>query len=150
MIDWDEGRELRRVPWTEDEDDIIRELSHRGAVAIADEIWDRLGIERTPHSVECRASKLHRSLRRLAQCPMCGAIGVHLNRQTGLCRGCNESYRLEEERVYHEQLELERREAEEGPDVERVMKEREALRQRNARLRRKYHLKDKRTRKRNK
>lgn len=150
MIDWDEERELRRVPWTEDEDDIIRELSHKGAVAIADEIWDRLGIERTPHSVECRASKIHRSLRRLAQCPMCGAIGVHLNRQTGLCRGCNESYRLEEERAYHEQLELERWEAEEGPDVERVMKEREALRQRNARLRRKYHLKDKRTRKRGK
>ena len=148
MINWDDERELKRVPWTEDEDDIIRELSHKGAVAIADEIWDRLGIERTPHSVECRASKLHRSLRRLAQCPMCGAIGVHLNRQTGLCRGCNESYRLEEERVYHEQLELERWEAEEGPDVERVMKEREALRQRNARLRRKYHLKDKRTRKR--
>lgn len=53
---------------------------------------------------------------------MCGAIGVHLNRQTGLCRGCNESYRLEEERAYHEQLE--RWEAEEGPDVERVRKER--------------------------
>ncbi len=75
---------------------------------------------------------------------MCGAIGVHPNRQTGFCRGCNESYRLEEERAYHEQLELERWEAEEGPDVERVMKEREALRQRNARLRRKYHLKSKR------
>ena len=147
MIDWDEGRELRRVPWTEDEDDIIRELSHKGALAIADEIWDRLGIERTPHSVECRASKLHRSLRKMEQCPMCGAIGVHLNRQTGLCRGCNESYRLEEERVYHEQLELERWEAEEGPDVERVRKEREALRQKNARMRRKYHLKDKRQRK---
>ena len=150
MIDWEDERELVRVPWSEDEDDIIRELSHRGAVAIADEIWDRLGIERTPHSVECRASKLHRSLRRLEQCPMCGTIGVHLNRQTGLCRGCNESYRLEEERVYHEQLELERWEAEEGPDVERVMREREALRQRNARLRRKYHLKDKRTRRRGK
>lgn len=74
------------------------------------------------------------------------AIGAHLNRQTGLCRGCNESYRLEEERVYHEQLE--RWEAEEGPDVERVRKEREAPRQKNARLRRKYHLKDKRRRKR--
>lgn len=148
MIDWNESRELVRVPWTEDEDDIIRELSHKGAVTIADEIWDRLGIERTPHSVECRASKLHRSLRKLEQCPMCGAIGVHLNRQTGLCRGYNESYRPEEERAHHEQLELERWEAEEGPDVERVMKEREALRQKNARLRRKYHLKDARTRKR--
>ncbi len=65
MIDWDEGRELVRLPWTEDEDDVIRELSHKGAVEIADENWDRLGIERTPHSVECRASKLHRSLRKL-------------------------------------------------------------------------------------
>lgn len=148
MIDWEDGRDLKRVPWTEDEDDIIRELSHKGAVAIADEIWDRLGIERTIHSVECRASKLHRSLRKLDQCPMCGAIGVRLNRQTELCRGCNERYRLEEEQVYHEQLELERWEAEEGPDVERIMKEREALRQKNARLRRKYHLRDKRSRKR--
>jgi len=61
---------------------------------------------------------------------------VHLNRQAGLYRGCNEIYRLEEERVYHEQLE--RQEAEEGPDVERVMKERETLRQRDSRLRRRY------------
>lgn len=78
---------------------------------------------------------------------MCGAVGVHLNRQTGLCLGRNERFRLEEERVYHEQLELGRWEAEEGPDVERMAKEREALQQKNVRLRRKYHLKDRRSRK---
>ena len=74
-------------------------------------------------------------------------IGVCLNRRIGLFRGCNESHRLEEERVYHEQLELERWKAEEGPDVERIKREREALRQKNTRLRRKHHLKDKRSRK---
>ena len=147
MHDW-LSRETRTKVHASDRERYHSRAPLGGAVTIVDGNWGRLDIERTLHSVECRASKLHRSLRRLAQCPMCGAIGVHLNRQTGLCRGCNESYRLEEERVYHEQLELERWEAEEGPDIERVMKEREALRQRNARLRRKYHLKDKRSRRR--
>lgn len=33
VIDWDDGRERMRIPWSEDEDNIIRELSHHGATA---------------------------------------------------------------------------------------------------------------------
>ena len=69
-----------------------------------------------------------------------GAAGVTINRQTGMCRRCTERFHLEQERAFAELLERERAEAEGGEEVERLRRERDALRQQNSRTCRKYGL----------
>jgi uncharacterized Zn finger protein (UPF0148 family) len=55
-----------------------------------------------------RASRIHCSLAVQTVCPQCGAVGVKINRQTGMCPLCTERYHLEQERAFNEQLERER------------------------------------------
>ena len=98
-------------------------------------------------AVEMRASRIHCSLAVRTVCPECGAVGVMINRQTGLCRRCTENYHLEQERAFNEQLERERRAAEESPEIDEVRRERDKMRQRNSRLCRKYGLPSRRARK---
>ena len=74
-------------------------------------------------------------------CSERGAVGgVSINRQTGMCRLCTERCHLEQERAFAELLERERAEAEGGEEVERLRRERNALRQQNSRTCRKYGL----------
>jgi hypothetical protein len=73
-------------------------------------------------------------------CPSCGAVGVNINKSTGMCRLCSEKYHLEQERAFNELLEQERRAVEESLELERIRRERDMLRQRNSRLCRKYGL----------
>ena len=80
-------------------------------------------------------------------CPSCGAVGVKINRQTGMCRRCTEEYHLAQERAFNEQLERERVEAEEAAAIDDVRRARDKMRQRNSRLCRKYGLKGRRERK---
>lgn len=91
-----------------------------------------------------RASRIHCSLAVQTVCPECGAVGVMLNRQTGMCRLCSERYHLEQERAFNEQLEREREAVENGATIEEVRRERDRLRQRNSRLCRKFGLPGKR------
>ena len=98
-------------------------------------------------AVEMRASRIHCSLAMQTVCPSCGAVGVKINRQTGMCRRCTEEYHLAQERAFNEQLERERIAAEEAADIDDVRRERDMMRQRNSRLCRKYGLKGKRERK---
>ena len=79
-------------------------------------------------------------------CPECGAVGVSINRQTKMCPRCTERFHLEQERAFAELLERERAEAEGGAEVERLHRERDALRQQNSRTCRKYGLKSRRQR----
>ena len=107
--------------WTEEQDDVLREVSFRGAAYAA--------------AVQ-------------TVCPQCGAVGVKINRQTGMCRRCTEEYHLAQERAFNEQLERERAHAEDAADIDDVRRERDKMRQRNSRLCRKNGLKGKRERKR--
>lgn len=116
--------------WSKDQDDVLRECSFRGAAYARDEIERRCGAVHTFHAVELRASRTHRSLAVQTVCPDCGAVGVVINRQTGLCRPCTERYHLEQERAFAEVLE----------------RERNARRQRNSRTCRRHGLKSRRTR----
>ena len=111
--------------WTEEQDDVLREVSFRGAAYAAAEIERRCGVAHSVRAVEMRASRIHCSLAIQTVCPQCGAVGVKINRQTGMCPLCTERYHLEQERAFNEQLER---------------------RQRNSRLCRKYGLKGKRER----
>ena len=126
--------------WDEEQDDVLREVSYLGAGAAAEAIWRRCGVRRTVRAVEMRASRIHCSLALRTVCPECGAVGVGLNRQTGMCRMCTERFHLEQERAFNEQLEAERAAAEDPAAVAGVRRERDRLRQRNSRLCRKYGL----------
>ncbi len=130
--------------WTEEQDDVLREVSFRGAAYAAAEIERRCGARHSVRAVEMRASRIHCSLALQTVCPECGAVGVMLNRQTGMCRLCSERYHLEQERAFNEQLEREREAVENGATIEEVRRERDRLRQRNSRLCRKYGLPGKR------
>lgn len=130
--------------WTEEQDDVLREVCFRGAEFAAGEIYRRCGVRHSPRAVEMRASRIHCSL---AVCPGCGAVGVGLNRQTGMCRLCTERFHLEQKRAFNEQLEAERMAAEESAEVDAVRRERDRLRKQNSRMCRKYGLAGRRQRK---
>lgn len=135
------------MQWTEDEDDVLRECSYRGAAYAAGEIWRRLGIRRSVHAVEHRASRIHCSLAVLSECPECGAVGVQINQGTGMCRKCSELFHLEEEKAFNELLEAERAAAEDGAEVDALKRARDMWRKRNSRLCRDHGLKTRRERK---
>ena len=133
--------------WTEEQDDVLREVSFRGAAYAAAEIERRCGVAHSVRAVEMRASRIRCSLAVQTVCPECGAVGVKINRQTGMCPLCTERYHLEQERAFNEQLERERAHAEESAELDEVRRERDMMRQRNSRLCRKYGLKGRRERK---
>ena len=126
--------------WTDEQDDVLREVCYLGADAVAEMIRRRCGVSHSARAVEMRASRIHCSLALRTVCPECGAVGVGLNRQTGMCRMCTERFHLEQERAFNEQLESERAAAEDPEAVAGVRRERDRLRQRNSRLCRKYGL----------
>lgn len=128
------------VRWSEEQDDVLRECSFRGARAARDEIERRCGVSHTLHAVELRASRIHCSLAVQTVCPECGAVGVVINRQTGLCRLCTERYHLAQERAFGEVLAAERAEAEDAGRIAEVRRQRDAQRQRNSRTCRRYGL----------
>ena len=132
--------------WTTGQNDVIRELAHLGAAAVREEIRRRYGVERTVRAIEMQASRIHASLRVLSVCPQCGAIGVRLNRQSGMCPRCTEEAHVAEERAFNELLHREAEGCEEGPEIEAARREYARLRQQNSRLMRKYGLKGKRER----
>jgi DnaJ-class molecular chaperone len=132
--------------WSEKQDDVLRECSFRGAAFARDEIERRCGVSHTVHAVEVRASRIHCSLQVQTVCPECGAVGVVINKQTGLCRLCTERYHLEQERAFAEILKAERAAAEDSGRIAEARRERDAQRQRNSRTCRKYGLPSRRER----
>ena len=132
--------------WTEEQDDVLRSVSFRGAAFARDEIERLCGARHSVRAVDVRASRIHCSLAVQTVCPECGAVGVVINRQTGLCRLCTERYHLEQERAFAEVLERERAEAEDPVRIAEARRERDAQRQRNSRTCRRYGLKSRRER----
>lgn len=125
--------------WNEEQDDVLRECSYRGAAYAAREIFRRCGTAHSVRAVESRASRIHCSLVVQTVCPQCGAVGLSINRQTHMCPRCTEAYHVEQELAFREMLEAERNEA--MAEVGELRRERDALRQQNSRMKRKYGLK---------
>lgn len=111
-----------------------------------EEIRRRYGVERSVRAIEMQASRIHASLRVLSVCPQCGAVGVRLNRQSGMCPRCTEEAHVAEERAFNELLRREAEGCEDGPEIEAARREYARLRQQNSRLMRKFGLKGKRER----
>lgn len=113
--------------WTEKQDDVLREVSFRGA-AYAAEIERHCGVRHSARAVEMRVSRIHCSLAVQTVCPQCGAAGVKINRQTGLRPLCTELCHLEQERAFNEQLERERSACEQSDELAGVRRERDMIR----------------------
>lgn len=132
--------------WTAEQDDVIRECCFRGAAFVVGELARRCGVARSVRAVEMRASRLGVSLALQTVCPACGAVGLKINRQSGLCPRCTSAQNVAERRAFGEQLEAERAAAlSEAADLER---EDARLRKRNSRMCREYGLAGQRARKR--
>ncbi|MBQ9001003.1 MAG: hypothetical protein IJ087_04035 [Eggerthellaceae bacterium] len=128
------------TPWTTKQDSILRELGHLGAAAVAAAILRECGVRRSVRSVECRASRIHASLRVQQVCPECGVVGWRLNRQSGLCTNWTEILRLNEARAFNEILEAEREAASDAGAIEALKRENAMVRKRNSRTCKKYGL----------
>ena len=136
----------RRVKWTTGQNDIIRELGHRGVQAVHDEIIDRYGIDHTLHAIEAQASRIHASLKVRTVCPECGVVGVYINRQSGMCPLCTELMHLNEEIAFNEILQAECERSTDAERIAEIRRERDMMRKRNSRLCRKHGLKTRRER----
>lgn len=134
------------MDWTTGQDNTLREVGHLGVEFAVAELARRHGAVRSPHAVQAHASRIRVSLRNREVCPGCGAVGVRLNRQSGMCKRCTVQAHVEEERAFNELLELETTGCEEGPEVDAARREYARLRQRNSRLIRKHGLRGKRRR----
>ena len=132
--------------WTVRQESIIRERCHEGAEAVRDAIERECGVSHSVRAVEMHACRMHVSLRVRATCPECGAIGVRINRQSGMCPLCTELGHVAEEEAYNELLQLEAEGREEGPELERAKRKYAQLRQKNSRLAREHGLPGKRER----
>ena len=126
--------------WTTGQNDVIRELGYQGVQVVHDAIVERFGVEHTLRAIEIQASRIHASLKVLNECPECHAVGVRINRQSGMCKLCTVLQHVEEERAFNQLLEAERQYAEESPEIEAAKREYDMLRQRNSRLCRRYGL----------
>lgn len=132
--------------WTTRQEEIVREQCFRGAEAVRDAIERECGVRRSVRAVEAHASRMRVSLRVRSECPGCGAVGVRLNRQSGMCARCTEEAHVAEERAFNELLRAEAVGCDEGPEVDAARREWARLRQQNSRLMRKHGLRGKRGR----
>ncbi len=132
--------------WSTGQNEVIRELGHKGAQAVHDAILERFGVDHTLHAIEAQASRIRVSLKVRTVCPECGAIGVRLNRQSGMCALCTELMHLNEEIAFNEILQAECENSTNAESIAEVRRERDMMRKRNSRLCRKYGLKTRRER----
>lgn len=133
--------------WTTRQEEIVREYGHMGVEAVRRQLREQCGVERSTRSIESKASRIHVSLRVRTVCPECGAVGLRLNRQSGLCARCTELMHLREEVAFNEILQAEVEEAADAGDIADIRRERDKMRKRNSRLCKKYGLKSRRDRK---
>lgn len=71
------------MSWTTGQNDVIRELGHRGVAVVHDALLERYGVDYSLHAIEIQASRIRVSLRVQSVCTECDAAGDHINRQTG-------------------------------------------------------------------
>lgn len=132
--------------WTTRQEEVLRAWGHYGVEAVQRALVRECGARHSLRAIEMHASRIHVSLRVRQVCPECGAVGVRLQRVSGLCARCTELLHVEEERAFGELLELEAAGCDEGPEIEEARREWARLRQKNSRLARAHGLKGKRGR----
>lgn len=129
--------------WTTAQNDVIRAYGHEGVRAVQRHLAEECGAHHTLHAIEEQASRIGASLRVQTVCIECGAIGVRLNRQTGMCPLCTSRAHVEEAKSFNAIVREEAGIAESSPEIEANEREYARLRQENSRICRKYGLKSK-------
>lgn len=132
--------------WTTRQEEVVREVGHLGAAAVQEALVRECGAHHTIRAIEAHASRIRVSLRVRTVCPECGAVGVTIQRVSGMCNRCTELAHVAEEKAFCDLLELEAQGCEEGPEIEAARREYARLRQKSSRLRRKHGLAGKRGR----
>lgn len=132
--------------WTTGQEGVLRAYAHLGAEGVRDALEREYGVERSVRAIEAHASRIHVSLRQLDVCPQCGAVGVRINRTSGMCALCTERGHVEEERAFGELLRAEAEACDGGPEVEAARREYARLRKANSRYRRRHGLRGRRGR----
>lgn len=132
--------------WTTAQIDTVRELGHKGVQAVHDALLECHGVDRSLHAIEAQASRVKVSLRVLTECPRCHALGVRINRQSGLCTCCTLEEHVEEARAFRDLLEAEAAGCDSGPEIEELQRKWAQARQQSSRLMRSNGLKGKRER----
>ena len=132
--------------WTTGQNDVIRELGYMGVQVVHDAILDRYGVDHTLHAIESQACRIHASLKVLTECPECHALGVRINRQSGMCKKCTVAAHVAEDEAYNQLLETEAAGCDGGPEYDELVRRWAQLRQKNSRLTRAHGLKKKRER----
>lgn len=79
----------KKLAWTAEQDECLRECSRLGADECRRELWRRFGVRRTREAVKARASRLDVSLERYEACAECGRPVKRL-KYSGLCELCHE------------------------------------------------------------
>ena len=133
--------------WTTLQNEILRAYGFEGAAGVRKRLATECGVIRSIRAIEMQASRIHVSLRVRGCCPECGVIGVHLNRQTGLCSRCTEKQHVEEAAAFNAILKSELKRMENDPMVAQYKREYVRLRRENSRLCCKFGLANKRERK---
>ena len=126
--------------WTTLQNEVLRAYSHEGAAGVQKRLAAECGVVHSIRAIEMQASRIHASLRVRRCCPECGVLGVHLNRQTGLCPRCTERQHVEEASAFNALLKQELEEMENDPSTEENRREYDRLRQENSRICRKHGL----------
>ena len=132
--------------WSTGQNDVIRELGYQGVQSVHDAIFDRYDVDHTLHAIEIQASRIHASLKVLDECPECHALGVRINRQSGMCKRRTEAAHVAEEEAFNALLEAEAAGCDGGPEYDELHRRWAQLRQKNSRLMRKHGLRGKRER----
>lgn len=135
------AEKAKAAEWKTGQESVMREYAHLGVEGVKAKLKELCGVERSVSAIKMQASRRNVSLAKKTQCPQCHALGVRLNRQTGLCVRCNRQLNIEQQKIYNEMLEKEREMAENPDDLEELGREYDMLRQQASRLKRKHGLK---------
>ena len=127
--------------WTHRQEQILRDYGYLGVDEIRLKLKRECGAEHSRHAIEVHAARIHASLKISETCPECGAVGVTLNRRSGMCAVCTEMQHIREGMAFEEVLLRECQIAATGADkVEEAKRDRAKMRQRHKRICEKYGL----------
>ena len=126
--------------WDETQTELLKRFANLGADAVAEIIAQRTGVERSPESVQRKASRMGLSLRRYEVCPRCKRDVLRLDQKTGLCPVCKLEEKAGRQERFRRQLEGEAARLKADPEYREHLRKYQRERQNCSRICRKTGL----------
>lgn len=133
------GSKLAR--WSDEQDEILRTCGSLGVEYCVREIHRQCGVIRSAEATKRHASRIGASLLVYTICPRCGKPVKQANKQTGLCRVCNERERTERQEAFNTTIRREIRELNDEREYQDAKRNHARIRKENSRLCRAYGIK---------